>query len=632
MLLLAPALIVLAGITLYPLFYGIWLSLCEKFVGSPARFVGLANFEYLISWPQFGSALVNTFIFTIVAVSLKFVLGMSVALALNQHLPGMRIFRTLFFIPVVSSTVAVALVWKWFYNVDFGVLNWVLGFFGMMPGLLPYLMMFLAISLVSAVIYVLLESYQASFQRNLEYRERYSLTESVIYSQWEALRNLNHGDFINAVTHEAELYKTVIKNCFICVSEFTQILFFISFAIVVSTKIVMLSIALFSASAFIFYPLMKKGTSLGKAWTNAYSGLTDGLVNTVRSFKSAKASSQERFVMKYLSPRVFSVGQEYFRQQVLTAIQSKLSELTGYVVLAIIIYSGIKVMRIPLTDVVLILVIFVRLVPKTKLIIDSFHRAYSGLPSLEKIQAIKSASLPRRTAGKSIDSELGTISLHSVGFRYHDDAPLFRNLTITLRKGEFWVICGPTGAGKTTVLDLLAGLVTPSEGMIYYNGISLNEIDMESMHRKVGYIMQDHFIFAGTILENIFWGNEIVDRSRLPGVMKIAQLEEMLREKGYDFQVSESGQNLSGGQRQRIAIARVLMNDLDFILMDEPTSSLDQGTEQSFISALLEFKGKIGIVMVTHRQHNIGYFDHILMLDGNSAYEVRQESESLAHG
>lgn len=510
--------------------------------------------------------------------------------------------------------------------------NRLLALFGQAPVLPNYLLLFLAISLIAAVIYILLETYQAFFLQNLEYNERCSLVQKVVCSRWESLRELNHGDFINAVTHEAEAYKGVVKNCFIVISELVQIIIFFYFAFMINYKIVMLSLILFSMSAVIFYPFMKRSNDLSRLWTDAYSRLTDGLVNTVRSFKSTKASSKERFAMKYLAGRIYNVCHEYYKQQVLSAVQGKLSELTGYVVFTVIIYAGIMVMEIVFTDVVLILVIFARVVPKTKLAIDSFHRAYSGLPSIDKIESIKSNSVPQTVTGKSIGDALHSISMQAVGFRYGDDEPLFRELTLNLRKGDWLVICGPTGSGKTTVLDLMAGLVKPTKGMICYNDIPFYEIDVESLHSRVGYITQDHFIFAGTILENICWGSEDPDMSRLAGVIGIAQLEEMLQDKGYDFAVSESGQNLSGGQRQRIAIARILMNDIDFLLMDEPTSSLDQETEHNFISALMEFKGKIGIVMVTHRQQNIHFFDHVLTLQGNNVCEVRQELKCEANG
>lgn len=498
----------------------------------------------------------------------------------------------------------------------------ILAICGQTPNLLNYLALFLTISFVSACVYIVLETYQAFFLRNLEYKERQSLLQQVIWSRWESLRNLNHGDFINAVTHEAESYKGLVKYCFIIISELVQIAFFIYFAFIVDSKIVIMSLILFLASGAIFYPFMKKGRGLGHSWTNSYSRLTDGLVNAVRSFKSMKTSSMERFLMNYLDSRVFRVCHEYYKQQVLAAVQGKLSELIGYFILTIIIYAGIRIIEMKLASVILILIIFTRIVPKTKWIIDSFHRAYSGLSSIDKLEAIKHSSINQCIMGKPLDGMLRSIRLQSVSFKYGGNGELFRDLAITLKKGEFWVVCGPTGGGKTSFLDMLSGIVRPSKGNIFYNDVCDDEIDIETLHQRIGYITQDHFIFAGTILENICWGNNHPDKLKLNSVIKLSQLEGLLHEKGADFQITESGQNLSGGQQQRIAIARVLMNDLDFILMDEPTSSLDQETEHHFISALMEFKGKIGIVMVTHRQQNIKYFDHVLMLEGNGTFEI----------
>lgn len=489
----------------------------------------------------------------------------------------------------------------------------------LVPGLTNYLILFLSVSFVSATAFILLQIYQALFLRNLEFNVRSSLMQNVVSSQWHALRDLNHGDFINAVTHEAEGYKGLVKYCFMMLSEVVQAAFLVYLAFIIDSKIVLLSMALFLASSVLFYPLMQKASSLGHAWSKAFSLLTDGLVNVARAFKSIKAGSAESLVMKYLNDRIYTVCHEYYKQQVLSAVQTKLTELVGYIILCAIIFYYIRLQGGRLADVTLILVVFTRLVPKMKSIIDNFHVAYGSLPSLDRINSIKDSCEAQTVEGTPLDTELKAIVLDSVGFGYAGDKPLFEApLSVTMHKGEFWAICGPTGSGKTTILDMLSGIIRPSSGTIYYNGIPHDAIDISTLHRRVSYITQDNFIFAGTILENILWGNERPDMSRLDKAVSVAQLEVMLREKKIDSGISESGQNLSGGQRQRIAIARALMRESDFIFMDEPTSSLDAETEGNFIEALKELKGKVGIVMVTHRQHNIKHFDHVLMVEGSA--------------
>ena len=126
LLLLTPALLILLGLVIYPFFYAIWLSFLEKSVGTVGQFVGLRNFSYVITWPQFQAALKNTAVFTIVAIVIKFVLGMSVALVLNQHIRGRNFFRAFLLLPWVIPAFVVYLTWRWLYDPLQGLLNYAL--------------------------------------------------------------------------------------------------------------------------------------------------------------------------------------------------------------------------------------------------------------------------------------------------------------------------------------------------------------------------------------------------------------------------------------------------------------------------------------------------------------------------
>ena len=126
LLLLVPALLILIGLVVYPFLYAIWLSFFDKSVGTVANFVGLGNFHYVITWPQFSAALFNTAVFTIVAVAIKFVLGMSVAVVLNQHIRGRNFFRAFLLLPWVMPAFVVYLTWRWLYDPLQGLLNYAL--------------------------------------------------------------------------------------------------------------------------------------------------------------------------------------------------------------------------------------------------------------------------------------------------------------------------------------------------------------------------------------------------------------------------------------------------------------------------------------------------------------------------
>jgi multiple sugar transport system permease protein len=137
--LLAPTVLILVGIVLYPFFYAIWLAFSDKTVGSPGQFVGLRNFIYVLGWPQFSTALVNTVVFTVSAVSIKFVLGMAVALVLNQQIRGRNFFRAFLLLPWVMPAFVVYLVWRWLYDPLSGLINYTLIDLGLIASPIAFL-------------------------------------------------------------------------------------------------------------------------------------------------------------------------------------------------------------------------------------------------------------------------------------------------------------------------------------------------------------------------------------------------------------------------------------------------------------------------------------------------------------
>lgn len=495
-------------------------------------------------------------------------------------------------------------------------------FLGLDVGLANYLFLFIAIASLSAGIFIVVEIDQGKFLRKLEGKLRQSLMKTVIDARWQELRDLNHGEFINAVSREADLYKIVVKYIFIILSTSIQVIFLSYFMLSVNVKFTVISLIFLFLGFIVFMPLMKLANQLGHSWTNAFARLTSSLVNSVRAFKNIKTGSLEKFLLKYLKPIVLKVSHIYYKQQVLTAVQMKSTELMGICILAILLYIGVEVIKLEISQLVVVLVVLYRITPKVKELSDYLHRAYGSLPSIMKIQNIKKQCTPEREKVKEknykiLKSPIQTIHFQSVGMQYDPKSKLFDSLAVKFQKGEFWAICGPTGSGKTTILDLISGIIEPSFGHIMYDGINSREIKLNSLHQRIGYITQNSFIFAGSILENISWGHENPDLSRLDLAIQLSQLDDLISEKTLNFPISESGQNLSGGEQQRIAIARILLKSHDFILMDEPSSALDLKTERKFLSALGSLKGKIGIIMVTHRKEFLKRADYILQFKGH---------------
>jgi ABC-type multidrug transport system fused ATPase/permease subunit len=216
-----------------------------------------------------------------------------------------------------------------------------------------------------------------------------------------------------------------------------------------------------------------------------------------------------------------------------------------------------------------------------------------------------------------------SIELRNLSFRFENgEKETLHNLSLTIRKGEKVGINGESGVGKTTLLNILLGLYTPTEGGIYVDGALLDEKSYRSWQNRIGYVSQNTFLADSTIVENIAFGydEKEIDMARIDSVIEAASLKEFVASlpNGINTRIGECGALLSGGQRQRIGIARALYKQADILFFDEATSSLDNATEQSINSAIEHLSSadeNLTIVVVAHRESSLGYCDRIITLE-----------------
>jgi len=481
-----------------------------------------------------------------------------------------------------------------------------------------YIILFLCIGVLSRLIHVAVDLYQGLFIRLLEFNELNSLFKRAIGAKWPVLRSMSHGDFLNIIGRDVEQLIKVIKFDFHILSGAIQAVFFAGCALYINWRLSLLSFLLFGIGAATFYPLLKKRTKVGWECAEMHVKLNENLLNVARSFKNVKAGSLEERMQSFMKPVLYRAAHAYFRAGLLGNIQVKASELVGIIILSALLYVGFEVISIGFAQLALIFVIFVRMIPKIREVIDYFHQAAAHVASIWRINAFKERCTHQtRVSGKEISGNVNAISFNSVSFAYQENHLLLDNLDVEFKKGECWAICGESGVGKTTLLDLIAGIIEPIKGSISINGSDINELKLKSIHNRIGYLTQESFIFSGTLHDNLTWGNEDASPQKIEEAVDMAQLRALVNEKGLEHTITESGQNLSGGQRQRVAITRALLREYDFILLDEPTSPLDPETEQRFIASLMRWKGKIGIIMVTHRKEYLKYADYIMRFSDN---------------
>lgn len=212
----------------------------------------------------------------------------------------------------------------------------------------------------------------------------------------------------------------------------------------------------------------------------------------------------------------------------------------------------------------------------------------------------------------------GSIEFKNVSYTFPGaSSPIIRNLSLKIPAGQKVALVGRMGSGKSTMSRLISGLIEPSEGAVLIDGVDLRQIDKSDVRRNVGVMLQETWLFSGTVKENLQMGFYEYDDAHLLNIARISGVDDFVAShpQGYDMELRERGEGLSGGQRQSINLARALLHDPNLLVLDEPTSSMDTATEKSVIGRLKDWAGARTLVMVTHRNTLLELADRVLVMD-----------------
>jgi len=240
-----------------------------------------------------------------------------------------------------------------------------------------------------------------------------------------------------------------------------------------------------------------------------------------------------------------------------------------------------------------------------------------------------------RVGGEGFTGLAEKIQFAKVTLRYFsNEAPALKNISFVMPKGSVTALVGASGAGKSSIADLLTGLYEPTQGQIQVDGVDLRDYRLESWRQQMGVVSQDTFIFNQPIIENIRYGNPEATETEVIAAAKDAQAHDFITAlpHGYQTVVGERGYRLSGGQRQRIALARAILKQPEVLILDEATSALDSQSERLVQQALAMFQQDRTVLVVAHRLSTITGADQILVLEQGEIVEQGTHQELLSRG
>jgi subfamily B ATP-binding cassette protein MsbA len=304
----------------------------------------------------------------------------------------------------------------------------------------------------------------------------------------------------------------------------------------------------------------------------------------------------------------------------------------------VLIYLAIAYANMTLGALGVFLFAMFRLGPKASNLNRLLYKVENNLPHLVRTQEFideLNRSREPETDRVSVPKEVEHVEFDDVRFSYESaDEEVLSGISFEFEKGEFIGFVGQSGAGKSTIVSLLARMYEPVSGEIRANGEPIHDMDIDQWRSKIAVVRQNPFIFNDTLRYNLTVGNREVCKSRLDEVVQIAKVDEFFDElpNGYDTQLGDDGVRLSGGQNQRVALARALLKDADVLVLDEATSDLDSNLEQQVQKSIESMEREYAIVGIAHRLSTVKNANRIYTVDSGEITETGEHAELLEAG
>ncbi|MEO6437345.1 MAG: ABC transporter ATP-binding protein [Tepidisphaeraceae bacterium] len=357
---------------------------------------------------------------------------------------------------------------------------------------------------------------------------------------------------------------------------------------------------------------------------------TFGGIRVVRAFR--REPREER---AYATGHHTSIRKSLYAERVELILGAVWGFMIPATSLLIVLYGGLLYLRgeAQIGDIFAFQIYAVMLLQPIWQIVNSVSQTQRALAAMERVFEILAKPLDKPDAPDAIPSptRVERIDFDDVTFEYRAGTEVITDFALHVPGGATVALVGPSGAGKTTLTDLVARFHDPTTGTILLNGIDLRRLRLREYRRLLAIVQQETFLFDGTVRENIAYGRRHVTQAQILDAARRANALEFIEKlpEGFDTLIGERGFKLSGGQRQRISIARAVLADPQILILDEATSNLDTESEQLIQSSLTElFKGRTTFV-IAHRLSTVTHADVIVAMDGGRIIEVGTHSELM---
>ena len=495
-----------------------------------------------------------------------------------------------------------------------------LGTVGLAPSL-GVLTLVMAVLLTSkAALMVLVQRIVAFRAAAVTAALRRRLVERILAARWSCFVSQPIGRFTNVLVNEIARVSQGYLAAADSIAFAIQGVAYFALSFLVSWKIALFGIAVSAVIAVLLRVFIDRARVSGRRQTRHAEAMGVVFNETVANMKPIKAMGREQHFLAFIDDRIRRMKRALRRQTSDAQALSYIQEGALVLLLAGGFYVAHVLWRVPIAELIVSAIVLRRTVSSFTKVQKAYVRAVQLEPSYLAVAQLmedterEAEELP---AGGRTPTLRRSIRFEAVSFAY-DEVPILREAELEIPARAVTVLAGPSGTGKTTLLDLILGLIEPDRGVIRIDGVPLGELDLRAWRRMVGYAPQDLTLLHASLRDNIRLGDPAVDDATIEEALEIAEARDFVRRlpEGLDTMVGARGMRFSGGQRQRIALARALVGRPALLVLDEVTSALDPAVERRVCANLRALADRMTILSVTHRPAWFEIADRIVELDG----------------
>lgn len=454
---------------------------------------------------------------------------------------------------------------------------------------------------------------------------RHKLYTTLVYSNWLFFTRTRSSDMNQVLTQDINRIGLMVLIIIRMTSAAVIATVYLTSALLVSFNMTLITMASSILLLWISRKKFKQAHHFGEIYTQYNNKMYALVGDSLAGIKTSKCFSAEN---RQIEDFVKNIDGLYNVQSETSKSRANAKMTFGLgtaIILASFLVIAIELLQLTPISVLVLVFLFSRLSPKISTLQQDFLRLLNTLPALKSYDSLllsAKAHDEKQTSTLPLAVPNQSISLNKVNFSYHlasneNQSNTLTDIQIDIPIGQQIALIGPSGAGKSTIADILMGLVYPSSGAVCLDGHKLTQQQLLQWRKQIAYVSQDPHFIHDSIRNNLLWSEPNATEQQLLKALKQANALSfvMALPQGLDTIIGDRGICLSGGERQRLAITRALLSEPTLLILDEATSALDDENQNTIMQLLTQLKGKVTLVMITHRLSNLHDFDLIYRID-----------------